>query len=216
MAGSALLAADLCRFMLALDPSDSGGFHLLLMLDHFLVAAGQHSYVKKFAGIDCSELSAAARFSDPLSIIIIWRNPYSIAQVKTSIFSEENKTIKTVKQSNDIQQTTFMLKSIQDLNNCSRIGSIEDLPNWAYSLALSFKLSNERIEADRLLKSAMMQWPFMLQPIVSAAGIDTYSFNISTSSTNAAWKIVFSHPLFSSAMLRWVFFIILYITSILL
>ena len=200
MQGCLGVAADVCRYLLSLHPTDDIHF-LLLVLDYYLTAAGKHDVILSYCNLHTDQLnslpSSDYRTFSFHSLYIFHRWNHS------GVDKDDH---------------------IDDAKHPHR--SIEHLPNWWFSLALSRFLheiseSNKArsssnsssggsssggiaIKAsDFLLKAALFQWPFMLQTLIIKAGIDLSTL---ASSVAKPWRDVFSHAFFIDATNRSVYY----------
>jgi len=207
MQGCLGVAADVCRYLLSLHPTDDVHF-LLLVLDYYLTAAGKHDVLLSYCNLHTDQLnslpSSDYRTFSFHSLYIFHRWNHSGVDKDDHI-------------DDDYHIDHNGTSNAPDPKHPHR--SIEHLPNWWFSLALSRFLheisesnkarsssssssssSGTAIKAsDFLLKAALFQWPFMLQTLITKAGIDLSTL---ASSVAKPWRDVFSHAFFIDATNR--------------
>eukprot|EP01034_Spumella_vulgaris_P036470 gene36470-44980_t len=115
--GCVALSADLCRMVLSLHPVDNV-HRLLLTLDFYLLSAGQFEALQTLCGVVDERSFANSEGSAELDRLLSFQMPNAFVMSEPSSHSG-NSSI--------------------DLT----INSISSLPNWWYSLALSFYLAEQ-------------------------------------------------------------------------
>jgi len=170
------VAMEVCRYLVALWPADTSHM-LLLVLDHYLLMANRHDLMLAYCGLSkgCDDASSSSADDDMSAAMnFSFASPYRFSSPSPSTNGAEGLICEA---------------------------SLQDLPNWWFSLALSaFSAEHRRTSAPPsptpnrgasntaaategikhtslpsatvMLKAALLRWPFMLRPLLLKMGVD--------------------------------------------
>jgi hypothetical protein len=166
------VAAEVGRYLLSVGPSDCAC--VLLVLDTLLLSAGNYNLLQGF----CGGVVGLERCDGPqgCSTAELWQVSFR-------------------------SRFRLGLQPTEPTATAEEAGrGLEHLPNWSYSLALSWHLQHRRPDrsataeghtATLLLKTALLRWPFALHHLLSSTAADL--------SAGGCWAPLLRHALFHRA-----------------
>lgn len=176
--GHHAIAADVCRYLLSLHPVDDAQ-HLLLTLDYYLLKAERHDMLLAYCGLTQQRVCDVVTNSVDMAVFsFVFDSPYKF------------DLLEDVPMDTPVSAVAGSAVGSEGAGSgelCSR--SLQHLPNWWFSLALSQYMVEQSARGPTsgttklsvstvLLQAALYRWPFMLAPLLNKMGVDLKGFPV--------------------------------------
>ena len=209
MLGCPSVASEVGKILLSLEPR-TDSYNVLLTLDYFLLTSGKHSDLLDFVGIS-SRSSSSSRSEENVK-----ENKNEKGDLDP--WSIDNTDFKKLEYCFSSPLDSYAKREGEEVKEEETI-KLCYLPNWWFALALSTFIKEKEngesrsssssgsnsgmqsedqegcvsLSSECILLKALSIWPYLLQPLLKKAGVQTSSSH---------WRGIFAHTMFATSVSR--------------